>query len=138
MADIAFATRLLILGGIANFLLSFLLGWVLSAKRMKSPIEDHKWLLIAHEVSLQEGLFLIALAFASMFAKLGATAATLGAACVVAASVFQDFSGIANWLAGTKDQFAEKSRGWMLASANAVLNTVGLMIIAYGVFAGLL
>ena len=126
------------LGGIGNLLLSFLLGWLLSAKRMKGPMEPHRWLLIAHEVSLQEGMMLLGLGFACMFAKLSPTVATLGAALLVAASVFQDFSGIVNWLRRTNDQFAERSTGWLLASVNAVLNTAGLAIIAYGVMRGLL
>ena len=57
---------------------------------------------------------------------------------LVAASVFQDFSAVVNWLRHTADQFAERSSGWMLASVNAVLNTAGLAIITYGVIRGLL
>ena len=132
------AIRILVLGGIGNVVLSFILGWVLSAKRMKGPMEPHKWLLIAHEVSLQEGMLLLGLSFAMMFARLSPTMATVGAVLMVAASVFQDFSGIVNWLRRTGDQFAERSSGWLLASVNAVLNTAGLAIIAYGVIRGLL
>jgi hypothetical protein len=89
-------------------------------------------------VSLQEGLMLLGLAFALSFAELGATTAAVGAWLLVLASVFQDFSGIVNWLRRTGDQFAEKSTGWLLASVNAVLNTAGLAIIAYGVLRGVL
>lgn len=132
------AIRILVLGGIGNLILSFVLGWMLSAKRMKGPMEPHRWLLIAHEVSLQEGMLLLGLGFATMFAKLSATTATAGAILLVAASVFQDFSGIVNWLRRTGDQFAERSSGWLLATVNAILNTAGLAIIAYGVIRGLL
>jgi hypothetical protein len=61
----------------------------------------------------------------------------LGAALLVAASAFQDFSGIANWLKKTDDQFAERSLGWKLASVNAVLNTAGLLILTAGAVRGL-
>lgn len=132
------AVKVLVLGGLANLILSFLLGWVLAAKRTKGTLDEHRWLLIAHEVSMQEGLFLLALAFASLFADLSAGLATTAAVLLVAASAFQDGSGIVNWLRGTKDQFAEKSAGWVLASINAVLNTAGLAILAYGVARGLL
>lgn len=130
------ALQILVVGGVANLVLSFLLGWVLSAKRMKEPLEQHRWLLIAHEVSLQEGLMLLGLGFALSFAQLPDWLATAGAVSLVAASVFQDFSGIVNWLRGTRDQFAERSTGWVLASINAVLNTAGLLIIAVGVVRG--
>lgn len=131
-----YAIRVLILGGVLNLLLSFALGWVLSLKRMREPIATHHWLLVAHTVALQEGLMLLGLAFAMSFAHLGKTAAATGAWLVVLASVFQDFSGVVNWLRRTGDQFAEKSTGWLLASINAVLNTAGLAIIAYGVIRG--
>lgn len=137
-AHVPLAIKILVLGGIGNVVLSFVLGWVLSAKRMKGPMEPHRWLLIAHEVSLQEGMLLLGLGFATMFAELSPNTATLGASLLVAASVFQDFSGIVNWLRRTGDQFAERSSGWMLASVNAVLNTAGVAIIAYGVIRGLL
>ena len=131
-----YAVRVLILGGVLNLVLSFGLGWVLSAKRMKEPIAKHHWLLVAHTVSLQEGLMLLALSWAVMFAELSTTVAATGAWLLVLASVFQDLSGVANWLTRTDDQFAAKSTGWLLASINAVLNTVGLAIIAYGVVRG--
>ena len=127
----------LVLGGVANLALSFVLGWVLSAIRMKRPIASARWLLIAHEVALQEGLMLLGLAFALGFAVLDASWAVAAAWLLVVASIFQDGSGIANWLRRTDDQFAERSMGWMLASINAVLNTTGLAIIVYGVFRGL-
>jgi len=43
-----------------------------------------------------------------------------------------------NWLRGTRDQFAEKSTGWMLATVNAITNTAGIAIIAVGVVTALL
>lgn len=130
------AVRVLVCGGIANLLLSFALGWTLSVARLRSPIEKHRWLLVAHEVSLQEGLMLLGLAFALQFASLPAGWALAAAWLLVAASVFQDFSGIVNWLRGTGDQFAERSAGWVLAILNAAANTAGLLIVAWGVLCG--
>jgi hypothetical protein len=105
---------------------------------MKGPMEPHRWLLIAHEVSLQEGMLLLALSIAAAYARLPSALATAAAALLVAASVFQDFSGILNWLRRTGDQFAERSTGWKLASINAVLNTAGLAILVVGVVRGVL
>lgn len=131
------AIKLLVAGGVGNLVLSFVLGWVLSAKRMKEPMDKHKWLLIAHEVSLQEGLMLLGLAFALVFAKLSPSLAVIGAWLLILGSIFQDFSGILNWLRSVDDQFKAKSLGWISATINAILNTAGLGIIAYGVFSGL-
>jgi hypothetical protein len=131
------AIKLLVLGGVGNLVLSFLLGWLLSAKRMKEPMDKHRWLLIAHEVSLQEGLMLLGLGFSLQFAKLSPSLAVIGAWLLIAGSLFQDFSGILNWLRAVDDQFKAKSLGWVSATINAILNTAGLGIIAYGVFAGM-
>jgi hypothetical protein len=136
-STLASAVHVLVAGGVANLVLSFALGWVLSLARMKQPIAPLHWLLVAHTVSLQEGLMLLGLGFALTFARLGGTLAITGAWLLVAASVFQDLSGVVNWLRRTGDQFAEKSTGWLLASINAVLNSAGLAIVAYGVFRGL-
>lgn len=130
------AQKLLIVGGVANLVLSFTLGWVLSAVRMKGPMAPHRWLLIAHEVSLQEGLLLLGLSLAAAAADLPAGWLVAGAGLLVAASVFQDLSGVVNWLRRTDDQFAERSTGWLLASVNAVLNTAGLAILTVGVVRG--
>lgn len=138
MPATSLAFKLLILGGLANLVLSFALGWILSMVRMKGPMEPHHWLLVAHTVSLQEGLMLLALSVALMVARLPVWLATAGAASLVAASVFQDLSGIVNWLRRTGDQFAERSTGWKLASVNAVLNTAGLAIIVVGAVRGLM
>lgn len=134
----ATAVNVLVVGGVGNVVLSFVLGWVLSMKRMKGPMAPHHWLLVAHTVSLQEGLLLLGLSWAMTFAEMSAGLAVVGAWLLVIASVFQDASGIVNWLRRTGDQFAEKSTGWLLASINAVLNTAGLAIVTYGVLRGVL
>jgi hypothetical protein len=135
---VSLAVKVLVVGGVANLLLSFGLGWVLSMHRLRGPMQPHHWLLVAHTVSLQEGSMLLALGFAASFAKLPDALANAGAVMLVAASAFQDFSGIVNWLRGTNDQFAEKSTGWVLASINAVLNSVGLAIVGGGIVYGVL
>jgi len=130
---ISSAVHVLVVGGLVNLALSFALGWVLSLKRVREPIEPNRWLLVAHTVAMQEGCFLLGLGFAMSFAKLPGSIAITAAWLLVAASMFQDFSGIMNWLDKVDDQFAKKSRGWVLASINAVLNTAGLAIVAGGV-----
>lgn len=130
------AIHVLLVGGIVNLVLSFVLGWVLSARRMKRALEPDRWLLIAHTVSLQEGAMLLGLSYAATFARLPGSVAIASAWALVVASLFQDFSGIVNWLRGTHDQFAERSAGWILASVNAVLNTAGLVALVGGIVRG--
>jgi hypothetical protein len=137
-SEVSSATRLLVAGGVANLMLSFLLGWTLAARRMRGPVEPHRWLLVAHELSLQEGLMLLGLAFALGFTRLPAGWSLAAAWLLVVASIFQSFSGVVNWLRSTGDQFAEHSAGWVLASLNAVTNTAGLLIVAVGVLRALL
>jgi hypothetical protein len=136
-ATIAAAVHVLVVAGVLNLVFSFLLGWLLSAKRMKEPMPPHHWLLVAHTVSLQEGLMLLGLSWGLTFARMSGTLAITGAWLLVAASVFQDLSGVVNWARRTGDQFAERSSGWLLASTNAVLNTAGLGIVTYGILRGL-
>ena len=80
---------------------------------------------------------LLGLAFALGFADLAPEWRLVSAWLLVVASVFQDLSGLVNWLRGTGDQFAERSTGWVLATLNAVTNTAGLLIVAWGVIRGL-
>jgi len=127
------ASRVLLVGGVLNVALSFALGWILSVHRTRDPIDKHHWLLVAHTVSLQEGLLLLGMSYAINFAALPGGLAITAAWLLVAASVFQDFSGIVNWVRHTGDQFAEKSTGWVLASINAFLNTGGIAIVVIGV-----
>lgn len=135
-ATLPAAIRVLLVGGVLNLVFSFLLGWLLSAKRMKEPMPPHHWLLVAHTVSLQEGLMLLGLSWAMTFAHLSGGLAITGAWLLVAGSVFQDLSGVVNWWRRTDDQFAARSGGWVLATINAVLNTAGLAIVSYGILAG--
>ena len=130
------AIHVLLVGGVLNLGFSFVLGWVLSAQRMKSPPAPLHWLQVAHIVALQEGLMLLGLSYGLTFAKMSGNLYFAGAWLLVAGSVFQDLSGVVNWLRRTGDQFAEKSTGWKLATANAILNTAGLGIVTYGILNG--
>lgn len=134
---VADAVRVLVVAGVANLALSFLLGWVLAGRRLKSAMDAHRWLLTAHEVALQEGLMMLGLAFAMGFTKLSAGWAVAAAWLLVVAGIFQVGSGVVNWLRSTGDQFAERSAGWVLATVNAVINTAGLAIVVVGVLRAL-
>ncbi|HEY6877964.1 MAG TPA: hypothetical protein VI299_08085 [Polyangiales bacterium] len=129
-----YAVSILIVGGVLNLGLSYLLGWILSALRMRGPIEPHRWLLTAHTVSLQQALLLIAFAVCMPWVALSEQLQVLAAWLLIAASFFQDFSGVLNWFRKVDDQFAARSLGWVFGTFNALLNTAGLLLVLYGVY----
>jgi hypothetical protein len=131
------AAKVLIVGGTLNLALAFGLGFVLSQARLRGPRTSTVNLLQAHRVALWEGFMLLGLTFAVLLSPLSATTNTLAAGLLVASSAFQDASSIVNWLQGVKDEFAQRSPGFQLAVINALLASVGLAILIYGVFRGL-
>ena len=77
-ATLSSAVKVLLVGGVLNIVFSFVLGWLLSLKRMKEPMPPHHWLLVAHTVSLQEGLMLLGLSWGLTFAEMSGTLAIVG------------------------------------------------------------
>jgi hypothetical protein len=131
------AAKILIVGGVLNLALSFVLGYALSNKRLKPPHEGPYYLLLAHKNALQESFMLLGLVFAVQLAKLPDGVKTLAAVLVVASSVLQDGGAIVAWLSGTKDEFRERSPSFYIVTVNAILVTIGVGILLVGVFLGL-
>ena len=131
------AAKILIAGGTLNLGLAFVLGFILSGKRLRNPDADPGYLVHAHRVSLQEGFMLLGLTFAVLLSPLASGLETVGASLLVASSAFQDGSAIVNWLQGVRDEFAERSPGLTLATINALLAVAGLAILVVGVIRGL-
>lgn len=132
------AAKILIVGGLFNIGLAFVLGFVLSNARLKRPTQSPHYLQVAHRVSLFEGFMLFGLVFAVELARLPTGWKTLAAVLLVASSLFQDGSGILNWIQGVKDEFTERSPGFALATINAILAAGGVLILIVGVVAALL
>jgi len=131
------AAKVLIVGGTLNLALAFAMGFVLSQARLRGPRESTLHLLQVHRVALWEGFMLLGLTFAVNLSPLSAAVNTLAAALLVASSLFQDASSILNWVQRVDDEFAQRSQGFSLAVINALLGSVGLAILIYGVFRGL-
>jgi hypothetical protein len=131
------AAKVLIVGGVLNLAASFVLGYALSNKRLNPPHEGPYYLNLAHKNALWEGFMLLGLVFAVQLARLDPGIKTLAASLLVASSVFQVGASVVAWLSGTKDEFRERSPSFYLATTNAILATVGLAILIYGVFLGL-
>jgi len=131
------AAKVLIVGGVLNLALAFVLGFILSNSRLKEPAKPQHYLNLAHRASLWEGFMLLGLVFAVELSDLSSGLETLAAILLVASSAFQDGSSVLNWLQGVGDEFAERSPGFYLATINAILATTGLAILIVGVFRGL-
>ena len=131
------AAKVLIIGGVLNLALAFVIGFMLSNSRLKEPAKLQHYLNLAHKASLWEGFMLLGLVFAVELADLSSGLKSLAAALLVASSAFQDGSSVLNWLQGVADEFAERSPGFVLATINAILATVGLAILIVGDFRGL-
>jgi hypothetical protein len=131
------AEKILIVGGVGNLAVSFVIGFVLSRARLRDPAAPHAWLLQAHRVALWEGFMLLGLVFAARLSPLSSGWEILAASLLVAASALQEASAIANLVQGIPDQFAQRKLGYQLAATNAVLGAVGLVILIVGVLKGL-
>jgi hypothetical protein len=128
------AAKVLVVGGVLNLALAFVLGFILSNSRLKEPAKTQPYLAVAHRVSLWEGFMLLGLVFAVELSDLSSGVETLAAVLLVASSAFQDGSSVLNWVQGVADEFAERSPGFYLATINAILATAGLGILIVGVF----
>ena len=131
------AAKVLIVGGVLNLAAAFVLGYVLSNKRLNPPNQGPFYLNLAHKNALQEGYMLLGLTWAVTLAHIGSTWLTVAAWLIVASSVFQVGAAVVAWLQGTTDEFKERSPSFYLATINAILVSVGLAILVYGVLVSL-
>ena len=134
------AAKVLIVGGTLNLAAAFILGFVFSnvlLKRAPADLEEPPYLRTAHSAALWEGFMLLGLVFAVELSPLSSTLETLAAWLLVAASALQVASSVVNWRQGVKDQFVNKPIGFVFATVNAVLASIGLLILVVGVFKGL-
>ena len=127
------AAKILIVGGVLNLAVAFVMGFILSRYRLRPPNEGPYYVHLAHKNALWEGFMLLGLVFAVQFAQMKESTKVIAALLIVAASVLQDGSSIVAWLMGTKDEFAQRSLSFYLATTNAILVSLGLAILIYGV-----
>jgi hypothetical protein len=80
---------------------------------------------------------LLGLVFAVELSPLSSGLETIAAWLLVAASVLQVASSVVNWRQGVRDQFATKPIGFVFATVNAILASIGLVVLLVGVFKGL-
>ena len=131
------AAKILVVGGVLNLAAAFVLGYILSNKRLNPPHKGPFYLDLAHKNALQEGFMLLGLTWAVTLAHISSTWLILAAWLIVASSVFQVGAAVVGWLQGTTDEFKERSLSFYLATTNAFLVTAGLAILIYGVLVSL-
>jgi hypothetical protein len=131
------AAKILVVGGVLNLAAAFALGYILSNKRLNPPNEGPFYLNLAHKNALQEGYMLLGLTWAVTLAHIDSTWLVVAAWLIVASSVFQVGSAVIAWVQGTRDEFKERSLSFYLATTNAILVTLGLAILVYGVVVSL-
>lgn len=132
------ASKILIVGGVLSLVASFAIGFVLSRYRVNSPHVAPAYVHLAHKNALWEGFMLLGLVWAVQLSDLGAGLETIAALLIVAAAAFQIGSSIVAWLAGTEDEFRQRSLSFYLATINAVLVSVGVGILTWGVISALI
>lgn len=131
-----YASKLLILGGVANLLYGLLIGIPISRIRQKEATYS-KYLRLVHIGALLWGPILISLAVAVNLSALSAGWETLAAWLMVAASVLLDSKDTLNWLQGVKDEFAEKRIVALgLGGLSSLAGLAGVGILLVGVIQG--
>lgn len=125
------AQQLFVIYGTVIIGVGFILGSILGMARMKQPYI--RSLATAHVETLMQGAMHLGLAFAVGLVDFDSGWATLGAWLLVIGSAMQAFGVTMNWIQGTKDQFAEKSIGFLVNSASTFVAMPGLIITAFGI-----
>ena len=130
------SSKVLIVGGSFSLFYGFLLGFALTAARMKAPAAS-RHLVTAHLSAIIQGATLVALASVMTFSDLPERIETVAAALLVAGSVLFVSGAIANWRQNIGDHFAERSIGWKLFAASGPANVIGAATVLVGVVRGL-
>ena len=129
------AQRVFVGYGTVILLVGFVLGTVLGMLRRKAP--SIRALATAHVETLMQAAMHFGLAFAVGAVGFDSTVAIWGAWLLVIGSALQATGVTLNWITGTTDQFAERSRGLLLNSSSTFVIWPGLLITAVGILTNL-
>jgi len=130
-SSVSTAQQLFIGYGVIILGVAFVLGAILGGLRMTVPAV--RTLAMAHVETLIQAALHLGLAFAIAAVGFRSTAATWGAALLVAGSGMQALGATVNWATGTVDQFAKRSPGFRINSLATFAILPGLVIIASGI-----
>ena len=132
------AAKILIIGGLASLLFSFVMAFRLALARMADPMADRHLLLQVHVVSLWEGFMLLGLVWAVALSDLSTGLETTAALLLVAGGALQLTSNTMAWRENNTNIFAPpRGLTFQLARVNAILALAGLVILVIGALKGL-
>lgn len=125
------AQQLFVIYGAVVLVVGFGLGTILGALRMKSP--DIRSLATAHVETLMQSSMHFGLAFAFGAVGFASGWATAAAWLLVGGSAMQAIGVTLNWLTRTRDQFADRSPGFIINAASTYVMLPGVGIAAVGI-----
>lgn len=126
------AEKVLIVGGLSNLAYSVLLGFIITAIRVKGAPATPRYLMAAHIGVLLHAALLLGLAWAARMSALGPAWNTAAAWLLVAESALIAAKDTINWLTGIQDEFTDKAKVVPLAALGTVGVTSGVIILLVG------
>ena len=130
------AQKILIVTGMLMFLGGIVTGMAMGLVRMGGAPAAPRYLTIAHEGAYMQGAMLLGVAYAMNLADLGDGTLTLAAWLLAIGAGLLFVKDILNWRMGVEDEFAEKSLGLMLGNVMTPFHSIGMVILLWGVIAG--
>ena len=127
------AIKILIIGGVLNLVFGFIIGHLLGLYRLKNPEMNYKYLLSAHKAGLQQGFMLLGLVFAVILSPLSNDIEIVASVLLFSSTILLNFGEVMNWLNRVEDEFISKPTGFFIKFLSAILSTVGLGILTYGI-----
>lgn len=130
------AEKILVTGGVLLLAYSFVTGFVLGRARASSPTGP-RYLVLAHMEPLMQGSMMLGLVWAVRLSDLPERWESGAAVLLVMAAALQGGKELLNWRQGVQDEFAERPLGYYAARLQAVMASIALAILVFGVLHGL-
>lgn len=130
------ANAVLILTSIALLFSGAVTGFFMSKIRLSEP-DTPKYLRFAHLASYGQAPILLGVVVVLGFSGMSDAFNTTTAVVFSAGAVLLVVKDLVNWLAGTSDEFAEKTAGYKIAMLFGPVHVAGLVMVAIAAIAGL-
>ncbi|MGD2101882.1 MAG: hypothetical protein PVG83_06570 [Acidimicrobiia bacterium] len=130
------ADSILILTAVALLFSGAVTGFFMSRIRLTRP-DTPKYLRFAHLASYMQAPILLGVVVVLGFSGMSDAFNTATAAVFSAGAVLLVAKDLVNWLAGTKDEFAEQTAGYKIALLFGPVHVAGLVLVAIAAIAGL-
>ena len=132
------ASKILILGGMAALVASFVLGFFFAKEREKAT-QANRYLVMAHVGGLMGGTMLLALTVAVRYSNLGIGLETMAAALLTAGTLLLVSKDTLNWRQGVSDEFKQQPELQSKAGiAGVIAMSAGLLVLVVGVLSAAL